>query len=468
MAKSTTDRLQRRGNRWYLNLGIPRSLRQYFLSSTGKPLAQIQPPLGDLSFEEARIECSRRTTRCLELFGMLRAGVPMTPAQIKAALHGPGPDDEQREIERADKKFQQKFRRYMELAPFEAYADAMREELSPAASVPVVDGETVSQAVEAWLADPLKPQRPMTAEGHRTRANRFIKAVGDIPLADVTRAMISDFLGTLGDNATRTRNNYQVTLWSIFRSAKLRGRYQGDNPAEGLKRPLTDSDKDSKYDSFSLTELSTLLADAKPEVKPTTYNVQSALQWAAVIGPYAGMRIEELAAMNASDIYQEIADESGKEKVWVFDVHNGDNRALKNRASIRKIPIHSELVRIGFLQYVAALPKGGKLFPGLVARESKDGKLGARLGEEFRDWLIRLGLKRDKLCYHSLRHNVQDAMDSAKVYPPHKSRILGHSLGGKGSGGQAAMTGHYGRGPGLKLLAEAVESIKYPGLRLRA
>ncbi len=135
--------------------------------------------------------------------------------------------------------------------------------------------------------------------------------------------------------------------------------------------------------------------------------------------------------------------------------------------SIRKIPIHLELVRIGFLDYVAALPKGGKLFPGLVARKSKGGKLGAHLGEEFREWLIRLGLKRDKLCYHSFRHNVADAMDNAKVYPPHKSRVLGHSLGGKGSGGQAGMTGHYGRGPGLKLLAEAVEAIKYEGLEIK-
>jgi len=102
------------------------------------------------------------------------------------------------------------------------------------------------------------------------------------------------------------------------------------------------------------------------------------------------------------------------------------------------------------------LPRGGKLFPGLVARQSKGGKLGARLGEEFREWLVRLGLKREKLCYHSFRHNVADAMNNAKVYPPHKSRVLGHAVPG--------MTGHYGRGPGLKLLAEAVESISYEGL----
>ncbi len=189
----------------------------------------------------------------------------------------------------------------------------------------------------------------MTAEGHRVRARRFIEAVGDIPLASVTRAMASDFLTKLGgDVATRTRNNYAVTMWSVFKSAKLRGRFGDDNPFEGLRRQLTDGEKDSKYDPFKLAELSTLLADARL-MKPA-HSVQSALQWAAVIGPYAGMRIEELAAMDAGDVYQEIADDAGKEKIWVFDVHNGGNRALKNRASIRKIPIHSELVRIGFLQ----------------------------------------------------------------------------------------------------------------------
>ena len=49
------------------------------------------------------------------------------------------------------------------------------------------------------------------------------------------------------------------------------------------------------------------------------------------------------------------------------------------------------------------------------------------------------------------RHNVADAMNNAKVYPPHAV---------------PGMTGHYGRGPGLMLLAEAVESISYEGLKL--
>jgi hypothetical protein len=465
---------------WYLKLPIPRPLRERW-PVAGKDYIVKPLDTGDLTVAQRRRD--ELTVAYRRVFDRLEAGERLTAEQIEAeiaeAINPPPPtiyvplDEAPPEILKAQERYKAWWQRAHAGQPSPPPIEIAWRQRAPATpavepiAVEPTKSETISAALEAWLADPLKSQRPMTAQGHRMRANRFIKAVGDIPLADVTRSQISDFLATLGDNATRTRNAYQVTLWSIFKSAKLRGRYSGDNPAEGLKRQLTDDEKDSKYDPFTMAELSTLLADAKPEVKPAAYGVQSALQWAAVIGPYAGMRIEELAAMDAADVYQEIADEAGKDKVWVFDVHNGGNRALKNRPSIRKIPIHSELIRIGFLDYVKALPKGGKLFPGLVARKSKGGKLGAHLGEEFRDWLIRLGVKRDMLTYHSFRHNVADAMDAAKVYPPHKSRVLGHSLGGKGSGGQAGMTGHYGRGPGLKLLAEAVKAIAYEGLRIK-
>jgi len=51
-------------------------------------------------------------------------------------------------------------------------------------------------------------------------------------------------------------------------------------------------------------------------------------------------------------------------------------------------------------------PQDGPLFPGLKRRASKDGKIGARLGELFRKRLVALGLKRDGLCVHSFPHTV--------------------------------------------------------------
>ena len=79
----------------------------------------------------------------------------------------------------------------------------------------------------------------------------------------------------------------------------------------------------------------------------------------------------------------------------------------------RLVPVHSELVRAGLLQYVAALPQDGPLFPGLVRRASKGGKIGARLGELFRDRPEALSLKRDRLCFHSFHHKAQARQTSS-------------------------------------------------------
>jgi integrase len=131
--------------------------------------------------------------------------------------------------------------------------------------------------------------------------------------------------------------------------------------------------------------------------------------------------------------------------------------ALKNKASERLVPVHSELVRVGLLRYAKAV-KDGALFPGLTRRKSK-GKVGARLGELFRKRLQTLGLKRERLCFHSFRHNVAHALESAGVSQTDAARVLGHAVSGMSYG-------VYSTGPGLKRLAAVVEEIRYEGLKL--
>jgi integrase len=132
---------------------------------------------------------------------------------------------------------------------------------------------------------------------------------------------------------------------------------------------------------------------------------------------------------------------------------------LKNDSSARLIPVHSELVRLGLLDYVKALPKG-PLFPGLTRRESKGGKIGARVGELFRKKLVALGLKREGLCFHSFRHTVAGALDAAGVPQSDAARVLGHAVAGMSYGTYSQA------GPGLKRVAAVVQEIKYEGLRL--
>jgi integrase len=180
------------------------------------------------------------------------------------------------------------------------------------------------------------------------------------------------------------------------------------------------------------------------------------MPWVALIALYTGARLEEIAQLTTADVREETANGA---TVWCVDVHNGGTNKLKNETSARLIPVHSELARLDLLKYVAALPKG-PLFPGLTRRESKGGKIGARVGELFRKKLVSLKLKRDGLCFHSFRHNVSNSLDVAGVPQSDAARVLGHAVAGMSYGTYSQA------GPGLKRVAGVVEQIAYDGLRL--
>jgi len=168
------------------------------------------------------------------------------------------------------------------------------------------------------------------------------------------------------------------------------------------------------------------------------------------------MRLEEITQLKAEDI-RVVSTNGGT--TTVFDIHNGLGNNLKNESAPRLVPVHSELVRAGLLDYAKALPKGSMLFCGLIQRPSKGDKIGARISELFRKKLIALNLKREGLCFHSLRHTVTRLLDEAGLRATDVARILGHTIKGE-------TYGTYSDGPGLKVLAGVMEALKYPGLKI--
>jgi integrase len=309
--------------------------------------------------------------------------------------------------------------------------------------------ETVSQAAAALYGALERDQRRQTTvDGHRLRVRAFVEACGDVPLSTITRRIASDFLDKIGENlSNRTRNAYAMTMALVIETARKRGRFQGENPFDGQKAKAAGE----SYRPFESDELQRLFAALPREINPAKHTPESALPWVALIAAYTGMRLEEIAQLSAADVHEQQANGA---TITVIDIHNGENNALKNKASARLVPVHSELVRAGFLAYVKALPKDGLLFPGLIRRASKGGKIGARLGELFRKRLVALGLKREGLCFHSFRHTVAGKLEQASVSQTDAARVLGHAIAGMSYG-------VYSNGPGLKRLAGIIEEIRY-------
>jgi hypothetical protein len=108
---------------------------------------------------------------------------------------------------------------------------------------------------------------------------------------------------------------------------------------------------------------------------------------------------------------------------------HGHKKAVKNRASNRKVPIHPFLVQIGFLDCVAtrkAETTDGRVFPAF------------RYSRFFNETLLEreLRIKQPDICFHSFRHCFKDALRNATSDLEARDRLCGHNVEG--------MSGAYG------------------------
>jgi integrase len=255
----------------------------------------------------------------------------------------------------------------------------------------------------------------------------------------------------------KTLNRHTTSLNSLFKWAKRTGIYTGDNPFSGLLRkvgrgkewlPLNTEELNLLFHSPLLTE-----APRAKLIKPDEHTSQTALAWVPLIALFSGMRSEEICQLRVEDVRKE-------DDVWYFNVAEENGQRVKSEAGTRRVPIHSTLVKAGFLDYLkhAKKHRSGQLFPGL-RRGGPDRKfnhyLTGRIGAHF----TKLTITRDRVAFHSLRKNVVQAFERARVHQSEAALIVGHERG-------FTYTRYNPLGLELPALRRIVEKIKYPGLDL--
>jgi integrase len=305
---------------------------------------------------------------------------------------------------------------------------------------PKKGAETFADAAATYLKTELRDDvKPATIAEYRRKIEAFPHK--DKPLRTITRGMAAEFLDGLAVTK-RTRNLYAALFSAIFTSA-IRREKATVNPFQGQRLKGV---AQVHYEPFTDEEIATLFADAKFEILPEKYTTATALPWVSLIAAFTGCRREEIAGLMASDI-------KCTDGVWFFDIRDG-----KTDNAERVVPVHHALIDRGLFKYRDALPVGSHLFPGLKGRASKDGKLGAALGEAFGEWRKRLGIVRKGVNFHSFRHFVGDRLRKAGVAKDDRGFLLGHA----DVEIQNKVYGH--DGPGLHRLQQIVEKISYPGL----
>jgi integrase len=145
-------------------------------------------------------------------------------------------------------------------------------------------------------------------------------------------------------------------------------------------------------------------------------------KWATLLALYTGARRREIAQLFLTDIRQE-------GDIWYLDINEeGERKSLKTPAAKRRVPIHSELIRLGFFDWVQALPRQERLFMSF-SYNVKEG-YDRNPGRWFGTFLDKLGMKETGLVLHSFRHTMITRPAQAGVPEPLYQDIVGHEREG--------------------------------------
>ncbi|CCQ72413.1 site-specific integrase [Magnetospira sp. QH-2] len=173
--------------------------------------------------------------------------------------------------------------------------------------------------------------------------------------------------------------------------------------------------------------------------------------WAVLLALFSGARRGEFAVLTVDDIFQD-------EDVWCIrvsdiddaDTGESDGRSLKNDQSRRVVPLHPQIIAMGFLEYVAAVRADGqkRLFSNSAEA----------MGKWMRNLLDAVGITSKRVSpLHGFRHSFEEA-----AFRSIRDEALRSALTGREDPSSARAY----RTPRAPELFEAIKTIEYPGLDL--
>lgn len=332
------------------------------------------------------------------------------------------------------------------------------------------DAPLLSQAFERWRIEHQGPQK--TANAFLSQIRRFISLHGDLPIDRITKAHVREFKDAMLrypanlSNAERRRplpellkaceglnvprlspksinENCLAPLKAVLAHCASDGLIDS-NPAVGIRAKVPKVTKVPRL-PYSDEELRTILAFPifTQQARPKGGGGEAA-KWLPLLAMFSGARLEEIATLQRHDL--------GVEDGVKFMRLSGQ---VKNTASRRKIPIHSQLIDLGFLQYVESI-QSGPIFP-LLDWQSE--KVSASWSKWWGRYRRANGITDPRKPFHSFRHTVKHRMKNAGVDKTLRDAVMGHT-----AKDEAEKYGRDEDGLGFALvpLSQALEVVSYP------
>lgn len=329
-------------------------------------------------------------------------------------------------------------------------------------SVPVVARQTHTpmDAYRAWAASPGstgKPRPAKTLKTYEGAAHKLAAMLDHKCLEDMTREdglriradLLSDAQkrgGTAAQNAASTTLGRFQTLLNMAVDLE----WLGKNPLTGRKIPKVKSERQP----WNLKDLPCLFDDPifRAYELPTAARAgKDAAYWLPLLGLYTGARVSELAQLGIDDLTE--TEEAG----WVLSIHeDGENQSVKNQHSVRQVPVHPELVRLGLLDYHKAIKVAGadRLWPAVVFCELNGA--GGEFSKFFGKYKTEKGFDKTRV-FHSFRHTLETSLRALSIPKYHIAALAGHA--------GEDVSDDYAH-PTPEVLRPVLERLQFPGLDL--
>jgi integrase len=283
-----------------------------------------------------------------------------------------------------------------------------------------------------------------TIEEGRQACELFIKVNGDLPVGKFSRQHGVAFLDHLLTQrtgagmplATSTHAKKVSSVRAVFFVAMDRDPSLTVNPLSRIRLPgprrmaRKARGVGPRNEGWSTKELQKLFSSP---VYTKGYRTRGcggeAAYWLPLLAIYTGARQSELAQLDVADfkIIKNIATLHITNETEDEGPAGIPEKRLKTGEMARRyIPVHAELLRLGFQEYVGSRPKSGKLFP-----EIRPGAHG-KWGETYSKWFGRYrhfhaGIARRWADFHALRHTFTSACRAAEISTADQEYLTGHA-----------------------------------------
>lgn len=345
-----------------------------------------------------------------------------------------------------------------------AAARAARTGISVPAKAPK-QRDSLSSVVDRWAAD----NKPEDRTVRRTRniVERFEAACGQLSVQEIARHHVMKFKDALvADGQTPANINVMIPmLGTVLNYAANKLDLIESNPAANI-RVADNRRKREIRRAFTEAELETIFSSPvyADRLRPAAGGGEAAY-WLPLLGLYTGARLTELGQLHPSDIVEEgySLPDGTEKRAWVIRIVEDEARgqSVKNEGSERRVPIHADLVTLGFLPFVksAQAAKQARLFRAIAP--NAQGELMGNWSKWFGRYRRKIGLTGTETVFHSFRHTFKHYARLAAIPNEVHNELTGHETGD-------VADSYGGLSYPLAPLVDAIERYRIPGFKLPA